>query len=64
MDNVPVDMTPGKDYLTVVASDNEKNADYAAQELAAAIGGKGEVGVITLVHDYYYSESPLERRVP
>src|SRR6202000_1515329 len=55
MDNVPVDMAPGKDYVTVVASDNEKNAYFAAQELVSAIGGKGEVGVITLVYDYYYS---------
>ncbi|MBZ9992816.1 substrate-binding domain-containing protein [Mesorhizobium sp. BH1-1-4] len=55
MDNVPVDMAPAKDYVTVVASDNEKNAYFAAQELVGAIGGKGEVGVITLVYDYYYS---------
>lgn len=55
MDNVPVDMTPGKDYVTVVASDNEKNAFFAATELANAIGGKGEVGIITLVYDFYYS---------
>ncbi|MEX6508662.1 substrate-binding domain-containing protein [Jiella sp. M17.18] len=55
MDNVPKGLAPGKDYLTVVASDNEKNAYYAAQELVKAIGGKGEVGIITLVYDYYYS---------
>jgi ribose transport system substrate-binding protein len=55
MDNVPVDMAPGKDYVTVVASDNEKNAYFAAQELVNAIGGKGQVGIITLVYDYYYS---------
>lgn len=55
MDNVPVDMAPGKDYVTVVASDNEKNAYFAAQELVTAIGGSGQVGVITLVYDYYYS---------
>jgi ribose transport system substrate-binding protein len=55
MDNVPVGMAPGKDYVNVVASDNEKNAYFAAQELVDAIGGKGEVGIITLVYDYYYS---------
>ncbi|MDP3960197.1 MAG: substrate-binding domain-containing protein [Pseudorhodobacter sp.] len=55
MDNVPVDMAPGTDYVTVVASDNEKNAYFAAQELVAAIGGEGQVGIITLVYDYYYS---------
>jgi len=55
MDNVPVGMAPGKDYVSVTASDNEKNAFYAADELAKKIGGKGEVGIITLVYDYYYS---------
>ena len=55
MDNVPVGMAPGKDYVSVTASDNEQNAAFAAHELAEAIGKKGEVGVITLVYDYYYS---------
>ena len=55
MDNVPTDMAPGKDYVSVVASDNERNAYYAAKELVGAIGGQGEVGIITLVYDYYYS---------
>lgn len=55
LDNVPVGMAPGKDYVSVVASDNEKNAYYAADELAKALDGKGEVGIITLVYDYYYS---------
>ena len=48
-------MAPGKDYVSVVAADNEKNAFFAADELAKAIGGKGEVGILTLVYDYYYS---------
>lgn len=55
LDNVPVDMAPGKDYVSVVAADNEKNAFFAADELAKAMGGKGEVGILTLVYDYYYS---------
>ena len=55
MDNVPVDMAPGKDYVSVTASDNEKNAYFAAKALADALGGQGEVGIITLVYDYYYS---------
>jgi ribose transport system substrate-binding protein len=55
MDNVPTNMAPGKDYVSVTASDNERNAYYAAKELVGAIGGKGEVGIITLVYDYYYS---------
>ena len=55
MDNVPVGMAPGKDYVSVTASDNEKNAYYASKELVGALGGQGEVGIITLVYDYYYS---------
>ncbi|WP_284946545.1 substrate-binding domain-containing protein [Acidisoma cladoniae] len=55
LDNVPVGMTPGKDYVSVTASDNGKNAYYAAKELAESMGGKGEVGIVTLVYDYYYS---------
>ena len=55
LDNVPVDMAPGKDYVSVVAADNEKNAFFAADELAKAIGSKGEVGILTLVYDFYYS---------
>ncbi len=55
MDNVPAGMAPGKDYVSVTASDNEKNAYFAAKQLAESLGGKGEVGIITLVYDYYYS---------
>lgn len=55
MDNVAHGMTPGKDYVTVVASDNEKNAVFATEELIKAIGGKGEVGLITYSFDSYYS---------
>lgn len=55
MDNVVHNMTPGKDYVTVVASDNEKNAAYATDELIKAIGGRGEVGLLTYFYDSYYS---------
>ena len=55
MDNVVHNMTPGKDYVTVVASDNEKNAAFATEEMIKAIGGKGEVGLLTYFYDSYYS---------
>jgi ribose transport system substrate-binding protein len=55
MDNVVHNMTPGKDYVTVVASDNEKNAAFATEELIKAIGGKGEVGLLTFQYESYYS---------
>lgn len=55
MDNVVRDMVPGRDYVTVVASDNEKNAAWATAELVKAIGGRGEVGLLTYHYDSYYS---------
>lgn len=55
MDNVVHGMTPGKDYVTVVASDNEKNSMFATEELIKAIGGSGEIGLITYFFDAYYS---------
>lgn len=55
MDNVVHNMTPGRDYVTVVASDNEKNAAYATEELIKAIGGSGEVGLLTYHYESYYS---------
>ena len=55
MDNVVSDMAPGRDYVTVVASDNEKNAAWATEELVKAIGSRGEVGLLTYHYDSYYS---------
>ena len=55
MDNVVHRLIPGRDYVTVVASDNEKNAVFATEELIKAIGGKGDVGLITYSYDSYYS---------
>jgi ribose transport system substrate-binding protein len=55
MDNVVHNMTPGRDYVTVVASDNEKNAAFATEEMIKAMGGKGEVGLLTYIYDSYYS---------
>ena len=55
MDNVVHNMIPGVDYVTVVASDNEKNAIYATEELIKKIGGEGEVGLFTYHYDSYYS---------
>jgi ribose transport system substrate-binding protein len=55
MDNVVHGLVPAQDYVTVVASDNEKNASWATEELVAAIGGVGEVGLITYSFDSYYS---------
>ena len=55
MDNVATKMAPGKDYVSVTASDNESNAYFATKQLADKMGGQGEIGFVTLVYDYYYS---------
>ena len=61
MDNVAHGMRPGEDYVTVVASDNEKNAAFATEELVSAIGGRGDVGLLTYFYESYYSIAARER---
>ena len=61
MDNVVHGLAPGRDYVTVVASDNEKNAAFATEELIRAIGGSGEIGLITYHYDSYYSIAARKR---
>ena len=39
-------MDPGKDYVSIVSSDNLALGMYIADELAKAIGGKGEVAAM------------------
>lgn len=55
MDNVVHGMVPGRDYVTVVASDNESTAAYATEELIKEIGETGEVALLTYFYDAYYS---------
>lgn len=55
MDNVAYGMAPGKDYVTVVASDNEQNAVFATDEMIAAMGGSGKVALMTYIQEAYYS---------
>lgn len=54
IDNVPIDMAPGKDYVSVIASDNEANGYFAAKAMAEEMGGKGKVGVLTTVYNSAY----------
>ena len=54
IDNVPVDMAPGKDYVSVIASDNEANGYFAAKAMAEKMGGKGKVGILTTVYNSAY----------
>lgn len=54
IDNVPIDMEPGKDYVSVIASDNEANGYFAAKAMAEKMGGKGKVGILTTVYNSAY----------
>lgn len=54
MDNVPPNMTPGKDYVNVVASNNGGNTVFAVNQLVNEVGPKAQVGVMTL-GTYYWS---------
>ena len=52
MDNCPADMEQGKDYVSIVSADNYGNGVVAADIMAEALGGKGNIGVI--YHDASY----------
>lgn len=54
IDNVPEGLEPGKDYVSVIASDNEANGYFAAKAMAEKMGGKGKVGVLTTVYNSAY----------
>ncbi|MCX5512974.1 substrate-binding domain-containing protein [Kaistia algarum] len=46
IENTAANMVAGKDYVSAIAADNFGNGMAAADIMAEAIGGKGEVGVI------------------
>ena len=46
-------MEPGKDYVSIISSDNLALGMYIADELAKSIGGKGEVGAMYFANDFY-----------
>lgn len=46
MDNCPADMEQGREYVSIVSADNYGNGVVAADLMAEALGGKGNIGVI------------------
>lgn len=54
IDNVPEGLEPGKDYVSVIASDNEANGYFSAKAMAEKMGGKGKVGILTTVYNSAY----------
>lgn len=53
MDNVPTDMTAGKDYVSCVSADNYGNGCIAAELMGEALGGKGEIGMVYYDADFF-----------
>jgi ribose transport system substrate-binding protein len=53
-------MEPGKDYVSIISSDNLALGMYLADLLAEAIGGKGEVGALYYANDFYVTNLRYE----
>ena len=53
MDNVPVDMVQGEDYVSVVSADNYGNGVVSAHLMAKALGGEGQVGIVFHAADFF-----------
>ncbi len=53
-------MDPGKNYVSIVSSDNLALGMYVADELAKAIGGKGEVAALYFANDFYVTNLRYE----
>jgi len=53
-------MDPGKNYVSIVSSDNLALGMYVADELAKAIGGKGEVAAMYFANDFYVTNLRYE----
>lgn len=56
MDNVPQGLTAGKDYVSDVSADNYGNGVVSAHEMAKALGGKGQIGVIFHQADFFVTK--------
>lgn len=56
MDNVPQGLTAGKDYVSDVSADNYGNGVVSAYEMAKALGGKGQIGVIFHQADFFVTK--------
>ncbi|WP_062111540.1 substrate-binding domain-containing protein [Aureimonas sp. AU40] len=53
-------MEPGKDYVSIISSDNLALGMYVADELAKAIGGKGDVAALYFANDFYVTNLRYE----
>jgi len=61
MDNAPIGMRAGKDYVTVVSSDNFGNGQVAAAIISANVPPRGVVGIIGFGVEYYVTKEQIGR---
>jgi ribose transport system substrate-binding protein len=60
MDQPVAGMTAGKDYVSVVSADNFGNGMVAADELAKALGNKGNVAALYYASNFYVTNQRYE----
>lgn len=60
MDNIPIDLQPGKDYVSVVSADNYGNGIEAAHIMGEKLCGKGKIGVIYHAPDFFATKQRTE----
>lgn len=56
MDNVPAGLKAGKDYVSVVSSDNYGNGIASGHLMAQAVNGKGDIGIIYHAADFFVTK--------
>ena len=71
VDNGVNDFVAGEDYASIVTGDHFEMGKKAAELMAEALGGEGEVGIIWFDADYYvtnnrddYAEAAIEQLYP
>jgi ribose transport system substrate-binding protein len=60
MDNVPVGMTPGEDYVSLASADNFGNGVASAHLMAEGLNGHGSVGVLFHDADFFVTRQRHE----
>jgi ribose transport system substrate-binding protein len=53
MDNAPIGLIAGKDYVTVISADNFGNGRVAAAIIAPRVGERGSVGIVGFGVDFF-----------
>lgn len=56
MDNAPTGLAAGKDYVSVVSSDNYGNGVVSAHLMAKALNGKGKIALIYHEADFFVTQ--------